>query len=55
MSNEQLEVAIESAWENRDAITPATQGETRSIEDTLNALDSGSLRVAQKLMTVHGT
>ena len=50
MSNEQLEVAIESAWENRDAITPATQGETReAIEDTLNALDSGSLRVAQKL------
>lgn len=50
MSNEQLELAIESAWENRDAITPATQGETReAIEDTLNALDSGSLRVAQKL------
>ena len=50
MSNEQLEAAIESAWENRDAITPATQGETReAIEDTLNALDSGSLRVAQKL------
>ena len=38
MSNEQLEVAIESAWENRDAITPATQGETReAIEATLNA------------------
>ena len=50
MSNEQLEAAIESAWENRDAITPATQGETReAIEATLNALDSGSLRVAQKL------
>ena len=50
MSNKQLEVAIESAWENRDAITPATQGETReAIEDTLTALDSGSLRVAQKL------
>lgn len=50
MSNAQLEAAIESAWENRDAITPATQGETReAIEDTLHALDSGSLRVAQKL------
>ena len=50
MSNAQLEAAIESAWENRDAIKPATQGETReAIEDTLNALDSGSLRVAQKL------
>ncbi|OUD09810.1 2,3,4,5-tetrahydropyridine-2,6-dicarboxylate N-succinyltransferase [Marivivens niveibacter] len=50
MSNAQLEAAIESAWEARDTITPATTGETReAIEDTLNALDSGSLRVAEKL------
>ncbi|MEO1732431.1 MAG: 2,3,4,5-tetrahydropyridine-2,6-dicarboxylate N-succinyltransferase [Pseudomonadota bacterium] len=49
MSNDQLETAIESAWDARDTITPATTGETReAIEDTLNALDSGSLRVAQK-------
>ena len=48
MSNEQLEVAIEAAWEARDTITPATTGETReAIEDTLNALDSGKLRVAE--------
>ncbi|KAB7614687.1 2,3,4,5-tetrahydropyridine-2,6-dicarboxylate N-succinyltransferase [Amylibacter sp. SFDW26] len=48
MSNEQLEVAIEAAWEARDTITPATTGETReAIEDTLNALDSGTLRVAE--------
>ena len=47
MSNAQLETAIESAWEDRDAISPTTTGETRdAIEDTLNALDSGSLRVA---------
>jgi len=50
MSNAQLETAIEAAWEARDAITPATTGETReAIEDTLNALDSGALRVAEKL------
>ena len=50
MSNAQLETAIEAAWEARDTITPATTGETReAIEDTLNALDSGSLRVAEKL------
>lgn len=50
MSNAQLEAAIEAAWENRDQITPATTGETReAIEDTLNALDSGSLRVAEKM------
>jgi 2,3,4,5-tetrahydropyridine-2-carboxylate N-succinyltransferase len=48
MSNAQLETAIEAAWEARDTITPATTGETReAIEDTLNALDSGSLRVAE--------
>ena len=49
MSNAQLETAIESAWENRDQITSSTTGETReAIEDTLNALDSGKLRVAEK-------
>lgn len=50
MSNAQLEAAIEAAWEARDTISPATTGEQReAIEDTLNALDSGSLRVAEKL------
>jgi len=49
MSNQQLETAIEAAWEGRDAISPATTGETReAIEDTLAALDSGSLRVAER-------
>ncbi len=46
--NAQLETAIEAAWEARDQITPATTGETReAIEDTLNALDGGGLRVAE--------
>ena len=50
MSNAHLETAIEAAWDTRDQITSATTGETReAIEDTLNALDSGSLRVAEKL------
>jgi 2,3,4,5-tetrahydropyridine-2-carboxylate N-succinyltransferase len=49
MSNAQLETAIEAAWEARDSITPATTGEARdAIENTLNALDSGKLRVAEK-------
>ena len=49
MSNEVLESAIEAAWENRDQISPSTTGETRdAIEDTLNALDSGKLRVAER-------
>ena len=50
MSNAQLEIAIEAAWEARDTITPTTGGETReAIETTLNALDSGTLRVAEKM------
>ena len=49
MSNAQLEAAIEAAWDARDQITPATTGETRdAIEATLTALDSGSLRVAER-------
>ena len=49
MSNAQLEAAIEAAWEMRDSISPATGGETReAIEETLNALDSGRLRVAER-------
>ncbi|MDQ7069944.1 MAG: 2,3,4,5-tetrahydropyridine-2,6-dicarboxylate N-succinyltransferase [Rhodobacterales bacterium] len=49
MSNAQLETVIEAAWDARDTITPATTGEVRdAIEDTLNALDSGTLRVAEK-------
>ncbi|WP_227269093.1 2,3,4,5-tetrahydropyridine-2,6-dicarboxylate N-succinyltransferase [Roseobacter weihaiensis] len=49
MSNAELETAIEAAWEARDTITPATKGETReAIEDTLAALDRGTLRVAEK-------
>jgi len=49
MSHAALEAAIEAAWEARDGITTATKGEARdAIEATLSALDSGSLRVAEK-------
>jgi 2,3,4,5-tetrahydropyridine-2-carboxylate N-succinyltransferase len=49
MSNAQLETAINAAWEARDTITPKTGGETReAIEATLDALDSGALRVAER-------
>ncbi|NBE09295.1 2,3,4,5-tetrahydropyridine-2,6-dicarboxylate N-succinyltransferase [Paragemmobacter ruber] len=49
MSYAALEHAIEAAWETRDTITPATKGEARdAIETTLNALDSGKLRVAER-------
>jgi len=49
MSNAALETAIEAAWDARDSITVDTKGEVReAIEDTLNALDSGKLRVAER-------
>jgi len=48
MSNTALETTINAAWEDRDAISSATTGEVReAIQDTLNALDGGSLRVAE--------
>ena len=48
-SHADLERAIETAWEERDAITPQTGGETRAaIVTTLNALDGGALRVAER-------
>ncbi|MBO6036951.1 MAG: 2,3,4,5-tetrahydropyridine-2,6-dicarboxylate N-succinyltransferase, partial [Acetobacter sp.] len=38
---------IESLWENRDRISSATSGaEREAIEQTLEALDAGHLRVA---------
>jgi 2,3,4,5-tetrahydropyridine-2,6-dicarboxylate N-succinyltransferase len=44
-----LERAIESAWERREEISPATGGEARAaIETTLEALDKGALRAAER-------
>jgi 2,3,4,5-tetrahydropyridine-2,6-dicarboxylate N-succinyltransferase len=48
-SREQLEREIEAAWGARDTITPASGGEARAaIETTLEALDKGALRVAER-------
>jgi 2,3,4,5-tetrahydropyridine-2-carboxylate N-succinyltransferase len=45
-----LETAIEAAWEARESLTPHTKGEARdAIEATLQALDAGALRVAEKV------
>ena len=47
--NESLQRTIESAWEGRAAISPATRGATRdAVDAALDGLDSGSLRVAEK-------
>ncbi len=49
MSHADLEAAVEAAWDARDTITPATGGPAReAVETTLEALDQGTLRVAEK-------
>ncbi len=49
MSNAKLESEIEAAWSERDTISSSTTGKARdAIEETLEALDKGKLRVAQK-------
>jgi 2,3,4,5-tetrahydropyridine-2,6-dicarboxylate N-succinyltransferase len=49
MTNEALEAAVEAAWEAREEIAPETRGEARdAIEATLDALDAGTLRVAER-------
>ena len=49
MSYTALETAIEAAWEARDGISVTTKGEVRdAVEATLEALDKGRLRVAEK-------
>ena len=46
---EQLEGIVETAWEARDSITPATKGEAReAVEAAFEGLDSGAFRVAEK-------
>ena len=50
MSNAILESEIEAAWSVRDTINPSTKGKVRdAIEETLEALDKGNLRVAEKI------
>ena len=45
-----LESTIDAAWEGRDGIGPATRGAVReAVETALSGLDSGTLRVAQKI------
>ena len=49
MSNAILESEIEAAWSVRDTIRPSTTGKVRdAINETLEALDTGKLRVAEK-------
>ncbi len=50
MTSDDLKTTIETAWENRDAITTATSGAPReAVEQALDGLDRGAFRVAEKI------
>ncbi len=50
MSQERLAATIDAAWENVKTITPGTRGPVRdAIDEALAGLDSGALRVAEKI------
>jgi 2,3,4,5-tetrahydropyridine-2-carboxylate N-succinyltransferase len=49
MSHADLAAAIETAWEARDTLSPATTGAHReAVESTLDLLEAGSVRVAER-------
>ena len=49
MENKELENVIETSWESRDEINERTVGRTKeAVEQTLNLLGNGTLRVAEK-------
>jgi 2,3,4,5-tetrahydropyridine-2-carboxylate N-succinyltransferase len=50
MIQSDLQKTIDAAWDARDKISPASQGpERQAVEAALEGLDSGKLRVAEKL------
>ena len=50
MSHPQLQTAVDAAWEQREEINSFTHGaEREAVEQTLELLDSGDLRVAEKI------
>ena len=49
MPHETLAKTIDAAFEKRDGITPKTRGPVRkAVEQALDLLDSGKMRVAEK-------
>ncbi len=50
MTISSLAAIIDQAWENRAEVSAATRGEVRdAVETALNGLDSGKMRVAEKV------
>ena len=47
--SDDLKSVIEAAWEARDGVNTGTKGQVReAVEETLNRVDSGTLRVASR-------
>ena len=47
--SQQLQTAVDAAWEKRDTINSATKGEVReAVETAIAGLDNGSFRTAEK-------
>jgi len=50
MTDTDLQKTIDAAWEARDKLSPASKGaEREAVEAALEGLDSGKLRVAEKI------
>jgi 2,3,4,5-tetrahydropyridine-2,6-dicarboxylate N-succinyltransferase len=50
MTDSDLQTTIDAAWEARDKLSPASRGaEREAVEAALEGLDSGRLRVAEKV------
>jgi 2,3,4,5-tetrahydropyridine-2-carboxylate N-succinyltransferase len=50
MTDADLAAAVDAAWEARDRVSPTTRGAWRdAVEAALEGLDSGKLRVAEKI------
>ena len=49
MDQNQLQAAIDGAWEKRDSVSSATKGEAReAVDAAIEGLDRGEFRVAEK-------
>jgi 2,3,4,5-tetrahydropyridine-2,6-dicarboxylate N-succinyltransferase len=50
MTTQSLSAVIDKAWDNRADVSPSTKGEVRdAVNEALNELDSGKMRVAEKI------
>jgi 2,3,4,5-tetrahydropyridine-2-carboxylate N-succinyltransferase len=50
MNRDELQAIIERAWDEREAVGPATKGEVRlAVDAAIAALDAGEARIAERL------